>query len=233
MNTINWIKIHLFALFRPQGLKWEVVKKNKAFKLELGISLVFALMVIVIIPSFMQFIQLREGVLLSDYILEMILPLDVSHLLFILLYSMIILSIIVLTPCPFLLLTAIQSYLSMTVLRLLCIYFIPLEPPLGLQNLSDPIIDYLIATSGHAITKDLFFSGHTATAVLLYLLMPLKFIKKIFLAIALSIGGLLLVQHIHYTIDVLAAPLFAWASYRFVSKRLQKKFSLPDSLYKC
>ena len=51
MNTINWIKIHLFPLFRPQGLKWEVVKKNKAFKLELGISLVFALMVIVIIHT--------------------------------------------------------------------------------------------------------------------------------------------------------------------------------------
>ena len=68
------------------------------------------------------------------------------------------------------------------------------------------------------MTKDLFFSGHTSTVVLLFLCLPGKVDKGLALISIVVVGSLLLVQHVHYTLDVLGAIFFTWLSYRIVRR---------------
>jgi hypothetical protein len=78
-------------------------------------------------------------------------------------------------------------------------------------HLIDPITGIFYGNA--VITKDLFYSGHTSTMVLVLLCLE-KRIDKIVASIALIVVMiLLLVQHIHYTIDVVAAPVFVYIIY--------------------
>ena len=98
------------------------------------------------------------------------------------------------------------------IVRIITISLIPLDPPAGLITLTDPLTGIFYGES--LITKDLFFSGHTATLTLIFLCLEKRSDKLLgFLAI-IVVAVLLLVQHIHYTMDILAAPVFVYACYR-------------------
>jgi membrane-associated phospholipid phosphatase len=90
---------------------------------------------------------------------------------------------------------------------MLTITLVPLDPPAGLIGLVDPIGNFFYGKS--YVTKDLFFSGHTSTVFLLYLCLPGRKDRMIALAVTALVAFLLLVQHVHYTLDVLGALLFA------------------------
>jgi membrane-associated phospholipid phosphatase len=66
------------------------------------------------------------------------------------------------------------------------------------------------------LNKDLFFSGHTATLFLIFLYLPGQPARRVFLPVILTVAMLLLLQHVHYTIDVVAAFPFAYAAFRMV-----------------
>jgi hypothetical protein len=55
---------------------------------------------------------------------------------------------------------------------------------------------------------------------LIYLCLQNKADKRLALAGAAIVGFLLLVQHVHYTMDVLTAPLFTWLVYRLTQRWL-------------
>jgi hypothetical protein len=50
------------------------------------------------------------------------------------------------------------------------------------------------------------------------LVMPNRRIKILLIMATVVLGALILVQHIHYSYDVFAAPFFAWASVYIVQK---------------
>jgi hypothetical protein len=93
-----------------------------------------------------------------------------------------------------------------------CISLVSLNPPVGLIPLADPITNQFYGI--HYITHDLFFSGHTTTVFLIFLCLKKKADRIYVLLASLILGVLLLIQHVHYTIDVLAAPVFTYAVYR-------------------
>jgi membrane-associated phospholipid phosphatase len=92
----------------------------------------------------------------------------------------------------------------------------PFNPPAGMIPLRDPFVEFF--GTSMLLTKDLFFSGHTALLFLFFLMERTKLLKIIFLSSAVIVGICLLVQHVHYTIDIFAAPFFAFTSFKIVLK---------------
>ena len=67
---------------------------------------------------------------------------------------------------------------------------------------------------GGYIVKDLFFSGHVSAVMLFYFVVDQKLTRKILLVLAFLIGAFLLIQHVHYTMDIIAAPIFSFIAYK-------------------
>ena len=111
-------------------------------------------------------------------------------------------------------LITLHSYIIILILRMGTMYLFPLEPPKGIIPLHDIILESSFY-SGRLNLKDLFFSGHIATVFLFYLVIENKAIKIFFLILTFIVAICLLLQHIHYTIDIVFAPLFTLISYKF------------------
>ena len=104
----------------------------------------------------------------------------------------------------------------MVVVRIIAMYLLPLEPPQNMIMLNDPFVEFF--GTGQTLTKDLFFSGHTATLFILFLVSEKKIIKTIFLVSTIIVAISVLLQHVHYTIDVFAAIFFTYACYKLIIK---------------
>lgn len=178
-------------------------------------------------PIVFQYAEQRTGVLLSDFILEWLLATDLSLIIFIIMDTLLIISIAALLTRPDHFLVVLQAYVLLTLVRFITIFLVPLEAPEGIVILHDPITDRFFY-QGVVITKDLFFSGHTSILMLMAFGMPFQKLKIILFIGATAVGIMLLIQHAHYTIDVLAAPVFAWLAI-FASRKLhagvEKKLS--------
>jgi len=111
--------------------------------------------------------------------------------------------------------TALQAYGLMVLIRTIAMYLVPLEPPETLLLLNDPFVQ--LFGKGEILTKDLFFSGHTATLFLLFLLTKNKILKIIFLMSAVTVGIAVLLQHVHYSIDVFIAPFVAYSAFKIIT----------------
>ncbi|MET4105772.1 phosphatase PAP2-related protein [Hymenobacter sp. UYP22] len=191
------------------SLTWPAAWRNFAFRWRLGAVLALLLLLVSQLPRYFAWVQARPARILPDPLLAALPAHDVSGAAFAVIYLGIGLGVVTLLPRPYRLLRALWAYLLLHLLRCLTLYLLPLEPPPGLVLLRDPLVDQLIYAAPAPITKDLFFSGHTATLVLLALAVPPGGRRRALLAGSLLIGALVLVQHAHYTYDVLAAPPFA------------------------
>jgi hypothetical protein len=158
------------------------------------------------------FVEQRPGVVLADPVLLRLAPRDVSGLTFAIVYGVIFFGVVRLAAHPRALVIGTQAYVLMTLLRMVALYVTPLDPPPGMIALRDPFTEHV--TVGALLTRDLFFSGHTATVSLFAFGVPGKWVPRAFLACAVLVAALVLVQHVHYAVDVAAAPLAAFAAYR-------------------
>lgn len=168
-----------------------------------------------VLCRFLPAIELRAGVVLPDPVLARLGPADASGLLFVLIYGVVVVGLVVLIPRPRALLAAAQAYTLILVVRMATLALVPLECPPSTIPLRDPLIELYVRTS-EPLRDDLFFSGHVATATLLVLATREPRLRAFFAVVACAIGGLLLRQHVHYTIDVVAAPFFALGCWRAV-----------------
>jgi membrane-associated phospholipid phosphatase len=123
-----------------------------------------------------------------------------------------VIALIYLASHPDFLLIAMQSYALTATFRMLAMYSIPLDPPETIIPLIDPFVEFF--GGGTTLEKDLFFSGHTSTMFLLFLTARQRVIRKIFLILTILVGLCVLLQHVHYTVDVIIAPFVAFTSYR-------------------
>nr|WP_262896050.1 sphingomyelin synthase family protein [Hymenobacter sp. BT523] len=83
-------------------------------------------------------------------------------------------------------------------------------------------MDRIFEVTTQPIVRDLFFSGHTATMALLVLAVRGRAWRRALVLMTVAVGLLVLVQRVHYTYDVLAAPLFAWLAY-WLAGRITKR----------
>ncbi len=192
--------------------QWHSAWQIPSFRIKFLTGLVLLLAILVYFPFFFKAIDNRHGVVLTDIVLQWIRPRDLSLLVFLLIWASFLLLIIRIIPAPDLALLVLWGYGLLTVLRMICIGLVSLNPPEGLIPLADPLTNLFYGS--HYITHDLFFSGHTATVCLIFFCLKRRW-DKYFAGLATVLTGLfLLIQHVHYSIDVLAAPFITYAVYR-------------------
>jgi hypothetical protein len=164
--------------------------------------------ILTLMPVFFNYIQKRQGIVLNDWVLANIPAHDVSIAIFALIWGMALLTLIRALYNPDIYIHYVWTLVFVSLTRLISISFVPLDPPVGLVNLVDPITSVFY---GHVVvTRDLFYSGHTSTMVLIFLCLEKRNDKILAFIATVAVMVLLLIQHIHYTIDVLAAPVFVY-----------------------
>ena len=171
------------------------------------------MLVVALLPHFFNNIEKRQGVVLNDWVLALIVPHNVSVSIFAIIWSMILFIAIRAIYDPSIYIVYCWSLFFVSVARLTCIYLVPLNPPRGLIPLTDPLTAVFYGNA--VVTKDLFFSGHTATLALIFFCLKKRNDRIIAFVATLTVAFLLLVQHIHYTIDVLTAPIIVYVLYHF------------------
>ncbi len=191
---------------------WKTAWQDIIFRRKLIWGLILLISVLFFLPSFFRHIEQRNGYVLNDWVLEQIPAQNVSVIIFAIIWSTALLTIVRVIRQPSIFLLFLYSFIFLHLLRVITISLVPLNPPAGLIPLTDPISNYFYGRS--FITKDLFYSGHTATQFLMFLCLQKKSDKVITLCTTIIVGVLVLVQHVHYTIDVVLAPLFTYIIFR-------------------
>jgi hypothetical protein len=190
---------------------WKDAWASPAMRRQFLLTLPALVVVMLIFSRFILYIENRPAVTIPDPVLALFEARDFTWLVFTFIYGGVVLGIFYLLSHPRALLVALQAYVIMMSIRMIVMYLAPLGPPEGLIPLVDP---FATAGTGVTLTKDLFFSGHTSTIFLLFLTARIRTLRLVFLICAIITGGLLMLQHVHYSLDVAAAPFFAYASYR-------------------
>ncbi len=199
---------------------WTAIWNSRCKRYQMIIGTVIMLAIIFTLPFFFAHIQKRKGIVLNDWLLAHIPPHNVSVLIFAIIWGMVLLILIRTIKSPSIYITYCWTLIFVYLVRFVTISVVALDPPLGLIPLVDPLSSVFYGNA--YITKDLFFSGHTTTMVLIFLCLERRTDKIIALIAAFAVAYLLLVQHIHYTIDVLAAPIVVYPCYRLTCYLLNK-----------
>jgi hypothetical protein len=196
--------------------EWQDAWQSAWYRKRAIIGLLLVIVTLSLFPLFFQAIEKRNGILLQDPLLAWLPPHNVSLAIFVFIWAISLLCILRAAQDPYMFLTFVWAYWLLCLMRTLTITLIPLDPPIGLVGLVDPISNFFYGEK--FVTKDLFFSGHTSAVFLIFLSLPGKIDKGLALITTVVVGGLLLVQHVHYTLDVLGAILFAWIAFWMARK---------------
>jgi hypothetical protein len=208
--------IHLSPMFRSLVSKWKDEWNDVSFRRQTVVTIPLLLIVLLALARFLEVVETRPGVAYTDAFLQLIPPRDMTWVTFGIIYAGLLGGIGYLAAKPRYLLLAMQAYVVTALLRMGAMFLLPLDPPPTILPLVDPLVEFF--GTGVTLKRDLFFSGHTSTLFVLFLTAPDRGVKGIFLAATICVAACVLIQHVHYTIDVYAAPVFAYAGFSIVLK---------------
>ncbi len=194
---------------------WKNAWASHAFRWQIILTTICLPACLRTLAAFLNRVEERPGIILPDPLLALFTPVDVNWLSFAIIYGGLFTGIVLLLKHPRHLVLAIQTYIVMVIFRIIAMSLVPLDPPATTIDLRDPIVQ--IFGTGRMLTKDLFFSGHTATLFLVGLSMPTQRLRIVYYLAALAVACCVLAQHAHYGIDTFAAPFFAYGAYRIVA----------------
>jgi membrane-associated phospholipid phosphatase len=170
----------------------------------------------VYLNSFLDYIEQRPGCDLNDAVLQILPSHDLSHIIFFFLYTSSLFMILYCLRQPWLLIRGFHVLIVLQYLRNICLFLSPLNAPVDIHPLQDPFLE-AIAYNDQCKLKDLFFSGHTATIFIFALLIwDRPVLRLIFGFITVLMAILLLIQHCHYTIDIIGGVAFAYLSFDLI-----------------
>jgi hypothetical protein len=196
--------------------KWKEYFDGKNAGVTFGVTLAVLIQCLFLLSRFILFAEARQGVVLDDPVFHWFKAIDLNILIFALIYGSLISGIVYLVRSdPRGLVIALQTYSLMIIVRMAMMYVVPLDPPIGTIDLQDPLV-FIIGT-GTKITKDLFFSGHTATLFMIFLVTEKKWLKKVFFVNTLLVVVFVVLQKVHYTADVMVAPFVSYGAFKVVS----------------
>ncbi len=197
-------------------IEWKAYLGYPRGRRELLLAIGMIVLAMVVFSHFVDFVEARPGVRLDDPVLRLTTPIDLTWPIFLMVYGSLICGVIALLRHPQRLVFALQLYALMVVSRIMAMYLIPLDPPAHMIALRDPIVELFGA--GQLLTRDLFFSGHTATLFILFLTANRRVTRIAFMVLTLVVAAAMLLQHVHYSIDVVAAFFFTYADYALLRK---------------
>jgi hypothetical protein len=199
------------------NVTWKLFLSEEKNRRRLFIVLAGCSFVLFLFFHFLSYNELRAGSGLNDPLLIFLTPFDNSFLIFVLTYLLSVSGLFIAFRYPPIFITVIGGYAILTLLRIFCLFLFPLEPPQGIIPLND-IFLHSSFYNGRQNLKDLFFSGHTATLFLFAFVFKNRILKYFFASGALVTGFLLVQQHVHYSIDILVAPIAAWVAAKIHDK---------------
>ncbi|MEO5888881.1 MAG: phosphatase PAP2-related protein [Ferruginibacter sp.] len=207
----------VYPYFR--GSSWSEAWTSSVFRTKAIAAVLVFTAIMLLLPYFFAIIEAREGVVLNDWLLQKVPAYDCSVTIFIFLWSTGVLAIVRSVQQPAIFIRMIYLLIAITLVRVLTISLFPLDPPPGIIHLRDPLTSLTYGGPQLFITKDLFFSGHTSNLLMIYLCFQKKRDKQFALIATIMVGSLVLVQHVHYSVDVLIAVVFTYCLVKF-SKRI-------------
>lgn len=193
---------------------WNAAWQRPRFRARLLFAVPFLAVMLIALATFLQWVERRPGVVVTDPVLNAFPPTDLTWLIFGLIYGGLVVALLVLVRDPDRLLFAMQSYSLMVMFRIIAMYLLPLDPPAVTIPLKDPFVQ--LFGTGQVLMKDLFFSGHTSTLFLLFLTARRGTWKVFFFLCTIAVAVLIIIHHAHYTVDVFIAPFVAYTAYRVV-----------------
>jgi membrane-associated phospholipid phosphatase len=174
---------------------------------------------VIFIPNYLNGVILEKpGIQLNDFMFELLPPRDWSIAIFVLIFGAPALFILSNYKSPATVLLCLQCYVTVSFMRMVTIYLFTLEAPEGIIPLVDPFLEKVVYGGNALFVKDLFFSGHTSTLFIVFLIEKRKPIKAILLLSTLLVGLFLVWQRVHYSIDVVGAVFVSWAVYWLFTK---------------
>jgi membrane-associated phospholipid phosphatase len=189
--------------------EWKKFLYNSTNRNELRITVLLLILTLYFFLSFLAFAETRQGSVFNDPVLELFEPQDFSVITFILTYGCSIIGMWAALRNPSVFLSILQAYILLCVFRIITIYCTAFVAPPKIIPLEDFLLDQSLY-QGRENLRDLFFSGHTATLLLFALCLKDRLLRIFFFIASALVGILLVMQHVHYSIDVVAAPFFSW-----------------------
>lgn len=165
----------------------------------------------------LAYIEQRDGFVIEDWSRPLFgTPRDFSVPVFIFTYGSVVFAIVTTVTKPVLFLRLLTAYVLMQLIRCVVLLTVPLDAPADILPLNDPLLESSFY-NGRINVKDLFFSGHVATIAIVALSARSKWTRIIFWSIATLTAFLLVQQRVHYIVDVISAPLFAWLAVKLAA----------------
>ncbi|HEX8516957.1 MAG TPA: phosphatase PAP2-related protein [Bacteroidia bacterium] len=190
---------------------WRIYLSGSTGKKQCWLSIAFLIAVLFVFMLFLSYNETRTGYVFNDPALELLVPADHSSLIFLVTYGMSLMGLMFAVRQPEVFTLLLLSYAVMTVIRIFTLIILPLEAPAGIIPLEDIFLESSFY-AGRVNLKDLFFSGHTAALFIFAFSFEKKILKWAFALSGMLVGLLLMSQHVHYSIDVIVAPLVSWLS---------------------
>jgi hypothetical protein len=196
----------------PYALTWREAWRYRRFRLFTALLVLLMAITFSFYPAFFEYVEQRPGISIYDPVLSLVQPVDVSMLVMLLIWTSSALMIwrAVINPVAFIKLAA--AYNVLILLRIVTILAVPLQTPPGLIELVDPFSNLFYGH--HFITRDLFFSGHSASLFIFYFCADKKFVRYWCLISSVLVACFVLLQHVHYTIDAVFAFPGGYLCYR-------------------
>lgn len=195
-------------------MTWQTLIRHSRARWMMLFCLVALSIIIFYLPVFYkEVIGPKHGILFHDAVLRLFVPFNWSVATFSIIYLSILQTFFSIIRKPNEVLIALSTYLAVNLLRMVAMYTVTFEPPADMILLVDPVTSHFYPDGGFA--KDLFFSGHVSTMTLMVLLEKNRILRSVKIAGTVVVALFLLWQHVHYSLDILAAPFVTLAVYTF------------------
>lgn len=182
------------------------LKKNwTAFSLVILLFILFAYLFNFVLLH----LQSQKSILFHDPVFDWYSALDISPIIFVLTYGSLLTFMLFNRKSPLHYYWFIKGYAFLLLLRSISVYLLPLECSPQAIPLNDPVLNHLFYPNGYAC-NDLFFSGHVATVFMMALFSVKPKQRLLFYVLTFLTALAVLIQKVHYSVDVLAAPFFVF-----------------------